>query len=150
MADQFGSQRRQSIIPTFRPAILDCDVLAFEIADLAQTLAKRLENRCRLGWRPCAQPSNHGQCRLLRARYERPRRPTDKCDELASPHSITSSAATSMFCGSVTLSAFAVLRLIANSNFVGCSTGRSAGLAPLRILATNSAVRRCITSWSTP
>ena len=31
---------------------------------------------------------------------------------------------------------FAVLRLITSSNFVGCSTGRSAGLAPLRILST--------------
>src|SRR5262249_1071748 len=28
------------------------------------------------------------------------------------------------------------LRLIASSNFVGCSMGRSAGLAPLRILST--------------
>jgi hypothetical protein len=26
--------------------------------------------------------------------------------------------------------------LMINSNFVGCSTGRSAGLAPLRILST--------------
>jgi hypothetical protein len=33
-------------------------------------------------------------------------------------------------------SAFAVLRLITSSNFVGCSTGRSAGFAPLRILLT--------------
>ncbi len=32
--------------------------------------------------------------------------------------------------------AFAVLRLMTSSNFVGCSTGRSAGLAPLRILST--------------
>src|SRR5262245_13248927 len=31
---------------------------------------------------------------------------------------------------------FAVFRLITNSNFVGCSTGRSAGLAPFRILST--------------
>jgi hypothetical protein len=31
-------------------------------------------------------------------------------------------------------SAFAVLRLITNSNLVGCCTGRSAGWAPLRIL----------------
>src|SRR6266542_376125 len=30
----------------------------------------------------------------------------------------------------------AAFRLITNSNFVGCSTGRSAGLAPLRILST--------------
>ena len=39
-------------------------------------------------------------------------------------------------------SALAVLRLMTSSNFVGCSTGRSAGLAPLRILSTYSAARR--------
>ncbi len=33
-------------------------------------------------------------------------------------------------------SALAVLRLMTSSNFVGCSTGRSAGLAPFRILST--------------
>ena len=38
--------------------------------------------------------------------------------------------------------ALAVLRLITNSNFVGCSTGKSAGLAPRRILATKEAARR--------
>ena len=32
--------------------------------------------------------------------------------------------------------ALAVLRLMASSNFVGCSTGRSAGMVPLRILST--------------
>ena len=32
-------------------------------------------------------------------------------------------------------SAFAVLRLITSSNLVGCSTGKSAGLAPLSILS---------------
>jgi len=35
--------------------------------------------------------------------------------------------------GIVRSTALAVLRLLTNSNFVGCSTGRSAGLAPLRI-----------------
>jgi hypothetical protein len=39
-------------------------------------------------------------------------------------------------------SVFAVLRLMTSSNFVGCSTGRSAGLAPLRILSTKNAARR--------
>src|SRR5713101_3580648 len=32
--------------------------------------------------------------------------------------------------------AFAVLRLITSSNLMGCSTGRSAGVAPFRILST--------------
>ena len=57
-------------------------------------------------------------------------------------HLITLSARNSTDCGIVRLSAFAVLRLITNSNFIGCSTGKSAGLAPLRILSTYTAARR--------
>src|SRR5207248_10621074 len=41
-------------------------------------------------------------------------------------HSITSSARRRCVGGLVQPQVFAVLRLIANSNFVGCSTGRSA------------------------
>ena len=47
---------------------------------------------------------------------------------------ITSSAVASSVSGMVRPSAFAVLRLITSSNLVDCTTGRSAGLAPLRIL----------------
>src|ERR1051325_5897191 len=39
---------------------------------------------------------------------------------------------------------FAALRLTMNSNFCGCATGRSAGLAPFKILSTYSAARRDI------
>jgi len=49
---------------------------------------------------------------------------------------MTSSARNSTDCGIVRPSACAVLTLITSSNFVGCWTGRSAGLAPLRILST--------------
>ena len=49
---------------------------------------------------------------------------------------ITSSARASADCGMVRPRSLAVFRLITNSNFVGCSTGKSAGLAPLRILST--------------
>jgi hypothetical protein len=52
---------------------------------------------------------------------------------LASHHSITSSAVATSVCGTSSPSALAALRLIANSNLVGCITGRSAGLAPLRM-----------------
>jgi Flavodoxin-like fold len=51
-------------------------------------------------------------------------------------HSITSSARSSNVCGIFSPSDFAVRRLITRSNFVGCSTGRSLGLAPLMILLT--------------
>ena len=49
---------------------------------------------------------------------------------------ITSSARPSSDGGIVRPRALAVFMLITSSNFVGCSTGRSAGLAPLRILST--------------
>ena len=39
----------------------------------------------------------------------------------------------------VTPICFAVFKLITNSNLIGCCTGRSAGLAPFRILSTYQA-----------
>ena len=48
------------------------------------------------------------------------------------PYSMTSSARPSKDSGMVRPSDLAVLRLMTSSNFVGCSTGMSAGLAPLR------------------
>ena len=51
-------------------------------------------------------------------------------------HSITSSAIEVIKGGIVKPSALAVFPLIKNSNLVGCSTGKSDGLAPFKILAT--------------
>ena len=48
-------------------------------------------------------------------------------------HWTTSSARSSIDCGTVMPSALAVLRLITISNLVGCSTGRSAGVVPFKI-----------------
>src|SRR5262249_35024769 len=74
---------------------------------------------------------------LLRACRERPsccRAP--ERDEPAPVHSITSSARATSSGGKSRPSARVLLRLIANSNFVGCSIGRSAGLVPCKILCT--------------
>src|SRR4029453_6787111 len=57
-------------------------------------------------------------------------------------HSITWSARCSSEGGILSPMALAVLRLITSSNVVGCSTGRSAGFAPLRILSMKSVARR--------
>ena len=57
-------------------------------------------------------------------------------------YSITSSARASNVGGIVRPSAFAVLRLMSSSNLVGCSTGMSPALAPLRIRSTWWAMRR--------
>ena len=48
------------------------------------------------------------------------------------PHSISSSEATRMDCGTASPSAFAVLRLRTISNLVGNITGRLAGFSPLK------------------
>jgi hypothetical protein len=56
-------------------------------------------------------------------------------------HSISRSARSMIDCGIERLSALAVFMLTNISNLVGCSTGRSAGLAPLKILSTYSAAR---------
>src|SRR3954462_987901 len=67
---------------------------------------------------------------------------TDKRDELAPLHSITSSANASSIGGTSSPSALAVLRLITSSNLVGCWTGSSAGLAPRRTRSTYDAALR--------
>ena len=69
-----------------------------------------------------ADKTNDGHRQLLRARRERPRgrRAADERDELAPLHSITSSAMASTRSGTVSPSAFAVLRLTTSSNLVGC------------------------------
>ena len=64
------------------------------------------------------------------------RRAAKQRDELAPPHSITSSARASSVAGTSRPSALAVLRLITSSNLVGACTGRSAGFSPLRMRST--------------
>jgi hypothetical protein len=51
-------------------------------------------------------------------------------------YSITSSARASSVGGTSRPSALAVLKLMANSNLVGCNTGRLAGFSPLRMRPT--------------
>ena len=81
-----------------------------------------------------ANPLCYRHPSLLRARCERPCCcAADERNELPPPHSITSSASASSLSGTVSPSALAVLRLMIKSSLVGCRTGRSAGLAPLRI-----------------
>src|SRR6266511_4361975 len=94
----------------------------------------RVTSRMADAWRSsCGGQDRHR--RLLCPRCQRPprRRAAEKRDELASFHSITSSARACKEGGTVTPSALATFRLITNSNVVGCNTGKSDGLALLRI-----------------
>src|SRR5262249_23341631 len=135
--------------------MVDLDVTALSPAELLQLLPE-----CReislifpiiLG--KCHQDSDppHSLA-LLRPRRERPRgrRAAEQRDELATFHSITSLASASSVGGTSRPSAFALLRLMTSSNFVGCSTGISAGLSPFRILSTSSAARRYSCRRSAP
>src|SRR5215475_10572678 len=122
----------------FRRAVFDQDVLALDEACFLQTLAERGDQVREVGERAVPQETNNRLRRLLRARRERPHGccAADERDELAPFHSITSSAMASTPGGMVRPSVLAVLRLMTNSNLVGCSTGKSAGLAPFSILST--------------
>src|SRR5262245_33963713 len=119
------------------PAIFDRNVATFIPAEFAQPLHESggpwFPGRCR----GCTQkPDNRESARLLRACRQRPRHRSaaeQRRDELAALHSITSSAATCSVSGTLKPSAFAVFRLMTNSNLVGSRTGNSAGLSPLRI-----------------
>jgi hypothetical protein len=102
-----------------------------------------------------------GQCARLRllthfTLESRHRSPRSRCPLWAiswlmrpakSRHSITSSAIASSVGGMVRPSALAVVRLMTRSNLVGCSTGRSPGLAPRKILSTYSAARNRAVFW---
>src|SRR5262249_5666621 len=75
---------------------------------------------------------------LLRTRRKRLHEggAAEKRDELAPPHSITSSAVVRSDGATVMPSAWAVFRLITSSNLSGFWTGMSAGLAPFRMRST--------------
>src|SRR5262249_17405691 len=138
--DQFGR-----VLPKTRhiaqgEAVVDLHIAALDPAQLLQLFQERSVAR------PCLRivfgqvrehaDAPHALARLLCARRERPRGcRAEKRDELAASHSITSSARPSSCGGSVNPSALAVLTLMMSVNRVGCSTGKSPGLAPFRILS---------------
>src|SRR5580704_3020277 len=106
---------RQSVRMALGPAKRDCHVLAVDKAGFLQALAERLGF---LGiWGSTVKKPDHRQRRLLRACRERPPggRAADQRNELAPPHSITSSARPSSVSGMVMPSALAVLRLTTSS-----------------------------------
>src|SRR5262249_8321938 len=129
---------------------LNDDVFPFHVAKLAQTLPECLDAGRVSGKGGTTQVSNRGDLRRRlrldgkRCGEETTGHGTEECSTLH--YSITWSARASSDGGIVRPRALAVLRLITSSNLVGCSTGRSAGFAPLRILSTNTATRRSVSS----
>ena len=134
--DQFGR-----ILPKTRyiaqgEAVVDLHIAALGPAQLLQLFQERSVAR------PClrivfGQVREHADApnalALLRPRRHRPRRrAAEQGDELASFHSITSSARPSSGSGIVRPRTLAVIRLMISSTFTACWTGRSAGFSPLR------------------
>src|SRR5215475_1341936 len=134
--DQFGGDLSETLAAALRPANLNRDVATFHPTEFAQPLHECGEPFTLDQGRGGAQESDGRQLAgLLRKRRQRPRRrAAEQRDELAAlhAHSITSSASTSRVGEMSRPSVLAVLRLITNSNLVGCRTGSSAGFSPFR------------------
>ena len=145
-------------IRPLRPARFDDDVPAVDITEFVKALPEfpqRGIGRGGRGGRASAEkPHTRHLARLLRlGRNAKHKEQGAKCQaedffpysasnpksKIENPkwhHLITRSALASTFGGMITPICLAALRLITKSNLVGCSTGRSAGFAPLRILST--------------
>src|SRR5262245_50751331 len=96
-AYQIGCEVGQSVVLVLRPAILNRHILALDVAGFTKALAECGQISCTIDRLRAAEEPNHRHRRLLRPRGERPRgcRAAEKRDELAPPHSITSSASES-------------------------------------------------------
>src|SRR5262249_59972918 len=131
--DQLLRQGWQPLCITISVTVDDIEVAALDVTELSHPLQKGVDKPYGGPTSAPTQPGNEWP--LLRARPERPcrRRPAAQRDELAPPHSITSSAVESSVGGTVRPSALAVQALMTNSNLVDCTTGKSAGFAPLRM-----------------
>src|SRR5262245_47764049 len=143
---QIGCEVGQSLDLVLRPAILDHDILALDVAAFTNPLPEGGQITCTIGKRRTAEETDHRHRRLLRPRRERPsRRAAEQCDEVAAHnHSITSSARASSLSGTSRPSAFAVVRLITGSNLLDWMTGRSAGFSPLSQSSARSSRKRLL------
>src|SRR5262249_3767898 len=92
--DQLLRQFPRAIVFAATPPELDRYILALDVARLIQPWAEGSQHGDVALSRSSAEVPDHRHCRLLRARRDRPSDccATEKRDELAPPHSITSSA----------------------------------------------------------
>src|SRR5262249_17917961 len=128
------------------PSTLDEDVLSLDVTQLPHSLEESLpgapaSGAVRRGTPEKAQPMDFRG--LLGLGGERRGDDGDRSKEKRAParHGITSSARASTDDGIVRPRAFAVFRFMTSVWLVDCSTGKSAGEAPLRILSTKAPTR---------
>src|SRR6516165_5190682 len=140
-ANQLGGKGGIALGAAIREAVLELQALLFDVAEPTHPVAQPFKRWPRL-------IGENADATNLRAplggssKRRRDNRAAKQRDELATPHSITSSARASSVGGTSMPSAFAVTRLMTRSNLVGCSIGMSAGFVPRRILSICSAARR--------
>src|SRR5262249_18456562 len=108
-SDQFGCERRQSVIAKIRPPVFDEEISFFDEPCLVHPPANRCACSFIARFRRTDENPQHGHLRLLPARRERPRSrcAAEKRDELAPLHSMTSSARASSIGGTPMPSALA-------------------------------------------
>jgi hypothetical protein len=137
-ADKLGRDLGVALGTSLRPVILDRDGAPLDPAEFTESLHKSGSP-----WDPgrsvrAQEPDGRQLHWLLRLSGERRGEDSDRTSHERAPtsHSITSSARANTAGGMVRPSALAVFMLMISSNFVGCSMGRVAGFAPLRIRST--------------
>src|SRR5262245_27723109 len=138
-AHQFFCQRMRALNVACSPVIVRSDVASLRPTQILQRLAEGRNTGLSLGV-ALGKAHQHADpphpLTLLRAHHSGPRRrcaAAEQRDELAAFHSITSSARASSVGGTSRPSARAVGTLMMKSNLVDCTTGKSAGLVPLRM-----------------
>ena len=135
-ADEVGRQCRQASGIVVRPAVFDLQISPFGETCLIEPKAKSGEPGRESGGRGPAQHADPALLLRPTRPWQRCRSPAEQRKQPTAPHSMISSARSRIAGGIVRPIAWAVFRMMTSWNFVGCWTGRSAGLAPLRILAT--------------
>ena len=131
---QIGRMDLHSLWRQPETGCIDHEVFAFDEAEPPQFIEQRDIMRC-IAWARKQGAEAIDASGFLPASDEWPcrRRASEQRDELATPHSITSSASESRLSDILTPRAFAVLRLMISSNLLTACTGMSTGFAPLRI-----------------
>src|SRR5262249_19884099 len=126
-ADEIVRQLGKPLVVSLGVAVLEPNILTLDIPEIMESPSKRVDGRPRLDRK---DTDRDYFLSLLGTCGERPSsRTANQSDELATLHSITCSAPASRILGITMPRAFAVLRLMTSSNFVGACTGRSVGLA---------------------
>ena len=153
--DEVGSEVGKPARIFLCPPWFEDDVLALHIAQFSETAFEALPppETARV-WCAVVQKTDPGDLpRLLPLGGERRgEEAASQSPEERAPvhHSMTWSARCRSDGGIVRPRALAVLRLMTNSNFIGCSTGRSTGFAPFKILSMYRATWRNMSSRFTP